>query len=104
MNILLLALCFATVATAARTADMSKPPAVGPIRSVQLPPRAEWELADGRGAAGFLRGPLLRPLRQGRGDVLPVVRGRSRAVLPGGRGRSAQGEYEGGARGQPRRE
>lgn len=44
MNILLSVLC---LATAARAADMSKPPAVGPIRSVQLPPRVEWKLANG---------------------------------------------------------
>lgn len=44
MNILLLALALATAATAA---DMTQPPAAGPIRPVKLPARAEWKLANG---------------------------------------------------------
>ncbi len=47
MNALLLALFFVSAAAAATTADMTRPPVVGPIRLVALAPRTEWKLANG---------------------------------------------------------
>jgi len=47
MNALLLAFCLTAPALAATTVDMSKPPKIGPMRSVRLPPRVEWKLKNG---------------------------------------------------------
>ncbi|OGS39713.1 MAG: hypothetical protein A2506_03850 [Elusimicrobia bacterium RIFOXYD12_FULL_66_9] len=44
---MLLALAFVTSAAAAPTVDMSKPPVLGPMRSLKLPSRSEWKLPNG---------------------------------------------------------